>query len=122
MLDLKSLEPKIEVFYPLLLQYSPDAAILYGYLKHLIIEKDLHIKQLGNESYYDVNTSRYEIKLATGLSEGKQIDAEIELIHANLAISFEHKGNVGYDLYPCNEDCLRRYVNKTQNKWSFTPV
>lgn len=118
MLDQRLMEPNIELFHPLLIHFSSSAAILYGYLKHLVIAKDLPINGIGEESCYDIHTTRNEIKEETGLSFGEQIDAELELCFANLAISCEIKDDVGFDLYPQNEAPFRRAFYRKQMKWT----
>jgi len=118
MLDMKIHEPDIQILYPLLIHYSPEAAILYGYLKQLC-EANGALKKHGEDAYYHFVIKRYEIELATGLSVGEQIDAETELIGADIVIGSSMEGErVQYFLYPNKEDSLRRFVYSKRWAWN----
>ena len=114
---MKTHEPQIQILYPLLIHYSPEAAILYGYLKQLCQVKGV-LKKYGEDAYYQFILKRYDIELATGLSVGEQIDAETELIGADIVIGNSLEGErVQYFLYPNKEDSLRRFVYSKRYSW-----
>ena len=118
MLDMKTHEPNIKIFYPLLIHYSPEAAILYGYLKEYCC-KNVVLKMQGEKAYYHFSIARYEIEQATGLSYGEQVDAEVELIGADIAIgSGLNNDRVDFYLYPNREDSLRRFVYSRRCNWA----
>jgi hypothetical protein len=118
MRDLKETEPKIEILFPLLAYCSPEAAILYGYLKS--IAKIDALKGSRNEDVSNhLATNRWQIKGITGLSNGKQIDAEQDLVGAGLVQGFsDDEGNVEYYIHPENEEKLRRFFNSRSYAWS----
>ena len=117
MLDLKNKEPRIEIFYPLLIHYSPEAAVLYGYLKNVYNDSFNKIKFRG-ENGLVLKLKRFEIEEKTGLSIGQQIDAEKDLIGAGLANGLELRDQlIEYAVFPKNEDRLRRFVNAYRHEW-----
>ena len=110
--DLKQQEPDIQIFYPLLINSSSNAAILYGYLKTCCLD------QHREEGHYVFNLKRFDVKWATGLSFGQQIDAEQQLDGADLITANRIPGDwVEYWVYPENEDRLRRFVYSKRANW-----
>lgn len=120
MLDLEKQEPKIELCNPFLTYYGPNTAILYAYLKYYIEENAIELIPHENYPYYEIIANRFETKKATGLSNGQQVDAELDLCGAFLVDSTQPSfDKVEYHIYLCNEDMARRDVYEKQGKWKF---
>jgi len=117
MVDIKEKEPCIEILYPLLIHYSPEAAVLYGYLKNLYI-KALNASGSNRPKGFTLQLERWDIQDQTGLSAGKQVDAETDLNGAGLVNGFQLKNQkIEYYIHPQNEEKLRRFVYSMRNKW-----
>ncbi len=113
----RNLDPDIHIYYPLLIHYGVNAAVLWGWVQYQLMVKKLHITDIGMDTYH-MHVSRWQIKEEIGLSFGEQIDAELALLGADLVTSSPVKfDEASYYAMPLNEEKLRYFVNSKRQKW-----
>ncbi len=118
MRDMRSEEPKIEINYALLKTHGVDAAMLYGYLKSVVISSDATTLSDLTDQIFDLVFKRKSIQEAIGLSPGQQLDAEHRLLGTGLLISnSDDEQNVEYFLSPGHEDEFTRWVYSRAAVW-----
>lgn len=120
MLDLKETEPKLELFYPLVLHYSVNAAILFSYLL-LLAEKqygvDLSNEDLKHDKSFIIKVDDFDLCEALNMTRGQFIDASRDLIGADLGDGPHDKDR--YYIWPGHRKKLRAFVYRMRNNWNF---
>lgn len=119
MLDLKKEEPNLVLCNPILTYHGPYTAILYAYLKYYVEKNDIQLTQNKFLPHYEFTLSRLETLRATGLTDGQQIDSELDFSGAFLADTYPiDRNKVRYEFYPQHEDNVRRWIYEQQEKWT----
>jgi hypothetical protein len=120
MVNIEEQQPHLKLSPAILSYYGQNTAVLYAYLKYYWEQNEIEVTPFMENPYYQFTLSRYDIRQVTGLSNGEQIDAELDLCGAFLAdAQSDGSDEVGYDFYPHHEDEVRRWIYKKQMKFFF---
>ena len=121
MLDLKKEEPILVLCNPILTYHGPHTAILFAYLKYYVEKNNIKLAPTKNCPHYEFTLSRMETQRATGLTDGQQIDSELDFSGAFLADTYPiDRDKVRYQFYPQHEVQLRRWIYEKQEKWKIS--
>lgn len=121
MLDFKDTEPKLELFYPLVLHYSANAAILFSYLLYLTEQKygyDLSNEDLDHNVSFHIEIDDYDLCQTLNMTKGEFFDAALDLLGADLADGPDVRSE--FTIWPGHRKKLRSFVYSQRYNWNIT--